>query len=115
MAPGKMHILFVHSDGFVVKDIPFLPPGETPRSSAGERGAGRHPGRFPNLRSFPRPRCTPLPVLREGGRKKGGMREGEKRRSRGRTLEVGKSERGKETNEEREQGETERKRRGRRD
>lgn len=29
MAPGKMHIVFVHSDGFVVKDS-FLLPAKMP-------------------------------------------------------------------------------------
>lgn len=36
MAPGIMHILFVHSDGFVIKEFHFL----LPSAERGEGGLG---------------------------------------------------------------------------
>lgn len=40
MAPGIMHILFVHSDGFVIKEFNFrFPSIERERGSGGRSGA----------------------------------------------------------------------------
>lgn len=41
MAPGLMHILFVHSDGFVIKEFHFLLPSAEEKR---EREGGREDG-----------------------------------------------------------------------